>query len=72
MNDPEASALGVVLLFILILIFSTLGWFNMGAYFAKKEATNETTIECIEKPNICKVRYEYLKLGEKLQENKND
>jgi hypothetical protein len=41
----------------------------MGAYFMKKEATNETTIECIEKPNICKDRYEYLKLREKLQEN---
>jgi hypothetical protein len=42
----------------------------MGAYFTKKEATNETTIECIEKPNICKDRYEYLKLREQLGENK--
>jgi hypothetical protein len=41
----------------------------MGAYFARKYAINETTIECIEKPEKCKQRYEYLKLGEKLQEN---
>jgi hypothetical protein len=41
----------------------------MGAYFAKKDAINEITIECIEKPNVCKDRYEFIKLGEKLQEN---
>jgi len=41
----------------------------MGAYFAKKDAINEITIECVEKPNVCKERYEYIKLGEKLGEN---
>jgi hypothetical protein len=41
----------------------------MGAFYGRKEAINQTTIECIEKPNVCKDRYEYLKLGEKLQEN---
>ena len=70
MNDDEMAALGFVFLFILIFIFSSVGFLNMGAYFAKKDATNETTIECIEKPNVCKLRYEYLKLGEKLGENK--
>ncbi len=33
-----------------------------------EKAVNQTTIECIEKPNICKDRYEYIKLGEKLTE----
>jgi Na+-transporting methylmalonyl-CoA/oxaloacetate decarboxylase gamma subunit len=70
MDDDQMASLGFVFLFILIFIFSSVGFLNMGAYFTKKEATNETTIECIEKPNICKVRYEYLKLGEKLGENK--
>ncbi len=31
-----------------------------------EKAVNQTTVECIEKPNICKDRYEYIKLGEKL------
>jgi hypothetical protein len=70
MDDDDMGTLGVVFLFILIFIFSPIGFYNMGAYFAKKDAINETTIECIEKPNICKVRYEYLKLREKLGENK--
>ncbi len=34
----------------------------------KTKATNNTTIECIETPNVCKDRYEYLKLGEKLKQ----
>jgi hypothetical protein len=70
MDDDQMASLGFVFLFILIFIFSSVGFLNMGAYFAKKDAINETTIECIEKPNICKVRYEYLKLREKLGENK--
>jgi len=69
MNDPEASALGFTFFVILFLISSAFGFYNMGAYFMKKYAINETTIECIEKPEKCKQRYEYLKLGEKLQEN---
>jgi hypothetical protein len=70
MDDDQMETLGVLFLFILIFIFSPFGFFNMGAYFAKKDAINQTTIECIEKPNVCKLRYEYLKLGEKLGENK--
>ncbi len=31
------------------------------------KAVNRTTIECIEKPNICKMRYEYMKLGNQLK-----
>jgi hypothetical protein len=68
MNDPEASALGFVFVFILLLIFSSFGFLNMGSYFGAKNATNETTIECVEKPQKCKQRYEYLKLREKLGE----
>jgi hypothetical protein len=34
------------------------------------KAVNKTTIECIEKPNICKDRYEYIKLGDKLDKIK--
>jgi hypothetical protein len=36
----------------------------------KDKAVNKTTIECIEKPNVCKARYQYLKLGEKLEKIK--
>ena len=69
MDDDQMASLGFTFFVILFLISSAFGFYNMGAYFMKKYAINETTIECIEKPNICKVRYEYLKLGEKLQEN---
>jgi hypothetical protein len=69
MNTPEASVLSATFFAILILIFSSFGWFNMEFYFGEKEATNQTTIECIEKPEKCKERYEYLKLREKLGEN---
>jgi hypothetical protein len=31
-----------------------------------EKAVNNTTVECIEKPDICKMRYEYMKLGDKL------
>ena len=70
MNDDQETAFAAAFFFTLTFIFSCFGFFNMGAYFGAKDATNETTIECIEKPNVCKVRYEYLKLGEKLGENK--
>ena len=33
-----------------------------------EKAVNNTTVECIEKPDICKMRYEYMKLGKKLNE----
>ena len=68
MNDPEASALGFAFGFILILIWVSFGFLNMGSYFVAKNATNQTTIECIETPEKCKQRYEYLKLREKLGE----
>jgi len=32
-----------------------------------EKAVNNTTVECIEKPDICKMRYEYMKLGDKLK-----
>ena len=69
MNNREATALSATFFAILILIFSSFGWFNMGFYFGAKEAKNQTTIECIEKPELCKQRYEFIKLGEKLGEN---
>jgi hypothetical protein len=68
MDTDEYNTLGFIFLFILLLIFSAFGFFNMGAYFARKYAINETTISCIEKPQECKDRYEYLKLAEKLGE----
>jgi hypothetical protein len=68
MDDDAFQFLGSIFLLILFLIFSSIGFYNMGAFYGRKEAINQTTIECIEKPNVCKDRYEYLKLGEKLQE----
>jgi hypothetical protein len=64
------GTLGFTFFVILFLIGSAFGFYNMGAFYGNKEGTNKTTIECIEKPNVCKERYEYLKLGEKLGENK--
>ena len=49
-----------------VLIMFPLGSFNMGHFYGKKEAKNETTIYCIEKPNECKELYNYIKLSEKL------
>jgi len=69
MKEQEATALGIILFGILILILSSFGWFIVGAYSGAKEATNQTTIECIEKPELCKQRYEFIKLREKLGEN---
>ena len=68
MNDPE-STLSIIFTIILAFILSSVGWFNMGAYSGAKQAKNQTTIECIETPETCKQRYEYLKLREKLGEN---
>jgi hypothetical protein len=33
-----------------------------------EKAVNNTTVECIETPDICKMRYDYMKLGKKLNE----
>jgi hypothetical protein len=68
MNDEELAALGFTSFVILCLIVSAFGFLNMGAFFGAKNATNQTTIECIETPEKCKQRYEYLKLREKLGE----
>ena len=68
MNDEGLSALGFTSFVIFCLIVSAFGFPNMGAFFGAKEATNQTTIECVEKPEKCKQRYEYLKLREKLGE----
>jgi hypothetical protein len=59
---------GLAATFFVILSLVAFGFLNMGAYFGAKNATNQTTIECIEKPEKCKQRYEYLKLREKLGE----
>ena len=69
MNDREATVLCVVFTITLVFILSSFGWFIVGAKVVEKEAKNQTTIECIEKPELCKQRYEYLKLREKLGEN---
>lgn len=69
MNNREATALCVVFTITLVFILSSFGWFYMGFYFGEKEAKNQTTIECIEKPELCKQRYEFIKLREKLGEN---
>ena len=67
MNDPLGVVFTIILLFILSM--TSLGCFDMGAYYGAKEAKNQTTIECIKTPEKCKQRYEYLKLREKLGEN---
>jgi len=45
-------------------------WYNYGNYNGNKESVDKTTIVCIEKPNVCKDRYQYMKLGEKLEKIK--
>jgi hypothetical protein len=54
---------------LLVLLFLVGGPIVFVNYETKK-AVNKTTIECIEKPNICKDRYEYIKLGDKLDKIK--
>ena len=68
MNNREATSLGVVFTITMVFILSSFGWFIVGDYSGAKEAKNQTTIECIETPEKCKQRYEYLKLREKLGE----
>jgi len=70
MKDDELAALGLAYLFVFIFIFSSFGFFNLGAYFMRKTSIYETTINCIEKSQECKERYNYYKLGEKLGGNK--
>lgn len=67
-EDNTIAALGFISFVILCIIGSVFGFLNMGAYFGAKNATNETTIECIETPEKCKQRYELIKLREKLGE----
>ena len=46
------------------------GMYSAGEFYGNKEGINQginsATIQCIEKPNKCKDRYDYLKLSEKL------
>ncbi len=50
----------------LVLIMFPMMFYYMGNFYGKREAENETTISCMEKPNECKELYNYLKLSEKL------
>ena len=41
------------------------GWFVgtiMGVDWGKKDATESTTIECVTKPKVCKIRYDYYQI----------
>jgi ABC-type polysaccharide transport system permease subunit len=57
------------LFFVTVLIWTGI-WYASGIYNGATEAVDKTTVECIEKPNICKDRYQYMKLGEKLEKTK--
>ena len=70
MNDNSTEVSGTCFLLICILILSSFGWYNLGSYYGASSATNKTTVECIEKPQLCKERYEFIKLGKKLGEFK--
>jgi hypothetical protein len=50
----------------LVLIGFPVMFYNLGYSIGKKEAKNETTVSCMEKPNECKELYGYIKLSEKL------
>jgi hypothetical protein len=52
---------------LLVLLIWTVVWWAQGVHIGVKEATYKMTIACVEKPNVCKDRYQYLKLGEKLR-----
>lgn len=67
-EDNTIAALGFISFVIFCIIVSVFGLLNMGSYFGAKDATTQTTIECIETPDICKQRYELIKLREKLGE----
>lgn len=56
--------------FVAFLIFTLLLFFVFSIPTFLKVIVNQTTIECIEKPNVCKDRYQYMKLGEKLEKIK--
>lgn len=36
----------------------------MGIDQGKKDATESTTIECVTKPKVCKIRYDYYQITE--------
>ena len=36
----------------------------MGVDQGKKDATESTTIECVTKPKVCKIRYDYYQIKE--------
>jgi len=51
---------------LLIVLFIVGGPFALVIH-EKQKSVNNTTVECIEKPDICKLRYDYMKLGDKLK-----
>lgn len=59
----------VIVIFAISGAMFTIGY-TIGAGDGAARATNGITIQCIEKPNICKDRYQYLKLAERLEKNK--
>ena len=65
-TDEFFEALLASLSLFLVLIGFPVMFYNMGYFHGKKEAKNETTISCMEKPNECKELYNYIKLSEKL------
>ena len=60
----EIISIGVSL-FMVLIVFPMM-FYNMGYFFGKRDAKNETTISCMEEPNECKELYNYIKLSEKL------
>jgi hypothetical protein len=64
-EDFIEIALECLSLFLVLIGFPVM-FYNLGYSIGKKEAKNETTISCMEKPNECKELYNYIKLSEKL------
>lgn len=60
MNDDNLYFL--ILPAIILLIFSSLIGFIVGTEIQAHRTAKETTISCIERPNDCKVRYDYYQL----------
>jgi hypothetical protein len=53
---------------ILILVLLSGAWYNFGRHIGGYEGRDKTVVLCVEKPEQCKERYEFLKLREKLGE----
>jgi hypothetical protein len=59
MNDDNSY---IILPVIILLMFSFLIGFIVGTEMQDGNTRKETTISCIERPNDCKVRYDYYQL----------